>query len=82
MQEFRNTYTYLLRIYSFKYKHLPCPINILYNGYLNVSDKLEQLLEVGDTESSCRIPALGRVPESAWNNTRLDRISFDAYKEI
>lgn len=51
-------------------------------GYLNVSNKLEQLLEVGDTESSCRIPALGRVPESAWNNTRLDRISFDAYKEI
>jgi hypothetical protein len=55
---------------------------MIYNGYLNVSDKLEQLLEVGDTESSCRIPALGGVPEGSWNDTRLDRISFVTHNHI
>lgn len=58
------------------------PNYMYYNGYLNVSDKLEQLLEVGDTESSRRIPALGRVPESSRNNTRLEKVSFDTHEQI
>lgn len=61
--------------------YLLCPINIFYNGYLNVSDQLKQLLEVGDTESSCRIPALGRIPERSGNDTRLDKVSFDTKKK-
>lgn len=63
---------YCIYIYIISSIYLPCPINIFCNDYLNVSDKLEQLLEVGDTESSCRIPALGSVPECSGNNTRLE----------
>lgn len=74
------THVHIYCVYIYLIRSIYHAQLMFYNGYLNVSDKLKQLLEVGDTESSCRIPALGRVPESSRNNTRLDRISSDTHE--